>query len=99
LIFKECVNNLAKHAEACDVVIVIKLENYHLLIEITDDGCGFDVTGKLNGNGSNGFGGNGLKNMQKRAKNFGGAIQIESEIGVGTRIVLQIPVERKLFSV
>jgi signal transduction histidine kinase len=99
LIFKECVNNLAKYAEANEAIIEVKLENHNLLIEIADDGRGFDVGHKLNGGAASGFGGNGLKNMQRRAENFGGAIQIESEIGAGTRIVLRIPAERKLFAV
>jgi signal transduction histidine kinase len=99
LIFKECVNNLAKYAEANEAIIEVKLENHNLLIEIADDGRGFDVGHKLNGGAASGFGGNGLKNMQRRAENFGGAVNIESEIGAGTRIVLRIPAERKLFAV
>jgi signal transduction histidine kinase len=99
LIFKECVNNLAKYAEASEAIIEVKLENNLLLIEIADDGCGFDVRQKLNGGSANNFGGNGLKNIRRRAKNFGGAVEIESEIGKGTRIIMQIPVERKLFAV
>ena len=99
LIFKECVNNLAKYAEASEAIIKVKLETNHLLIEIADNGRGFDAEHKLNGGAANGFGGNGLKNIRRRAENFDGAIQIESAIGAGTRIVLQIPVERKLFAV
>jgi signal transduction histidine kinase/streptogramin lyase len=99
LIFKECVNNLAKYAEADEAIIEVKLENHNLLIEIADDGRGFDVGHKLNGGAASIFGGNGLKNMQRRAENFGGAVNIESKIGAGTRIVLRIPVERKLFAV
>jgi signal transduction histidine kinase len=99
LIFKECVSNLAKYSKASEAIIKINLENHNLLVEVSDNGCGFDVERKLNGNGSNGFGGNGLKNMRRRVKNFGGAIEIESEAGKGTRIVLQVPVERKLFAV
>jgi signal transduction histidine kinase len=99
LIFKECVNNLAKYAEASEAIINVKSETNHLLIEIADNGRGFDVKQKLNGGAVSGFGGNGLKNMRRRADNFGGTIQIESVIGAGTRIVLQIPVERKFFVV
>jgi signal transduction histidine kinase len=99
LIFKECVNNLAKYAEASEAVIKVKFDANHLLIEIADNGRGFDAEQKLNGGAASGFGGNGLKNMRRRAENFGGAIEIESAIGAGTRIVLRIPVERKLFAV
>jgi signal transduction histidine kinase len=99
LIFKECVNNLAKYAEASEALVNIKLENNYLIVEIADNGRGFDVEHILNGGSPNGLGGNGLKNMKRRAGNFGGAIRIESAFGTGTRIVLQIPVERKLFAV
>jgi signal transduction histidine kinase len=97
LIFKECVNNLAKYSAASEAVINVRLENHNLLIEVADNGRGFDVESKLNGSGANGFGGNGLKNIRKRAGNFGGKVEIESKIGSGTRVALQIPVERKLF--
>jgi signal transduction histidine kinase/sugar lactone lactonase YvrE len=99
LIFKECVNNLAKYAEAGEAIIEVKLENNYLLVQIADNGRGFEVEKVLNGGSSNGLGGNGLKNMKRRAGNFGGAIEIKSAIGAGTRIVLQIPLERKLFVV
>jgi signal transduction histidine kinase len=99
LIFKECVNNIAKYSEASEAVIKITPEANHMLIEIADNGCGFDVKQKLDGSEANGFGGNGLKNMRRRAGNFGGAVEIESVIGAGTRIVLQVPVERKFFVV
>lgn len=99
LIFKESVNNLAKYAEASEAVINIKLENNYMLVEINDNGRGFDVEHILNGGATNGFGGNGLKNIKRRAGNFGGSVQIESTIDTGTRIVLRIPVERKFFAV
>ncbi|HLM60652.1 MAG TPA: ATP-binding protein, partial [Pyrinomonadaceae bacterium] len=92
-----CVNNLAKYSAASEAVINVRLENHNLLIEVADNGRGFDVESKLNGSGGNGFGGNGLKNIRKRAGNFGGKVEIESKIGSGTRVALQIPVERKLF--
>lgn len=110
LIFKECVNNLARHARATEVVIKINPDSENLIIEIEDDGCGFvvpessasagDFSPNANNNGgSNGFGGNGLRNIRRRAKNFGGAFLVDSEKGKGTRIVLKIPLGRKTFSV
>jgi signal transduction histidine kinase len=108
LIFKECVNNLAKHAEACEVEIKVNLEGENLVVEIKDDGCGFvmseqpalsgEFSANANNGGSNGFGGNGLRNIRRRAKNFGGALSIDSETGKGTRIVLKVPLGKKTFS-
>jgi len=79
------------------------LKSEKLIVEIKDDGRGFTVLetsaiGNANNGGSNGFGGNGLRNIRRRAENFGGAFSIDSEIGKGTRIILQIPVNKKLFT-
>jgi signal transduction histidine kinase len=102
LIFKECLNNLAKHSKATEAEIKINLESEKLTVEINDNGGGFTApsihvtTDSVPT--SNGFGGNGLRNMRRRTKNFGGDFQIDSEIGKGTRIVLQIPVNKKIFA-
>jgi ligand-binding sensor domain-containing protein/signal transduction histidine kinase len=98
LIFKECVNNLAKHSGATETEFTVHLENENLIIGIKDNGRGFDVAQK-SGARQNGFGGNGLGNMKKRAKKCGGELQIDSEIGTGTKIVLEIPVGKNYFSV
>lgn len=96
LIFKETVNNLAKHSGASQAEIAVRLENENLIIEVSDDGRGFDVAEKSDG-GQKAFGGNGLRNMKKRAKKCGGAFRIDSEIGKGTRSVLEIPVGKNYF--
>ena len=97
MIFKECVNNLAKHSGASVAEIAVRLENENLVIEVRDDGRGFDVAEKSGGN-QNGFGGNGLSNMKKRAKKCGGEFRIDSEIGKGASIILEIPVGKNYFS-
>jgi two-component sensor histidine kinase len=96
LIFKECVNNLAKHSGASAAEIAVRLENDNLIIEVKDDGRGFDVAEKSGGS-QNGFGGNGLRNMKKRARKCGGEFRVDSEIGKGTRIALEIPVGKNYF--
>jgi signal transduction histidine kinase/ligand-binding sensor domain-containing protein len=102
LIFKECVNNLAKHSKASEAEIKINLEYENLTIEIKDNGRGFTVPSIHVTTDSvpsgNGFGGNGLRNIRRRAGNFGGDLQIDSETGKGTRIVLQVPVHKKIFA-
>jgi ligand-binding sensor domain-containing protein/signal transduction histidine kinase len=98
LIFKETVNNLAKHSGATEAEIAVRLENEALIIEVKDNGRGFEVGQKSNGK-QNGFGGNGLRNMKKRAKKCGGDFRIDSKIGGGTRVVLEIPVGKNYFPV
>ena len=110
MIFKECVNNLAKHSKCTKAEFDIRLENENLVIGIRDNGRGFAesalsdetssaFTAETNGGGSRSFGGNGLKNMRRRAVNLGGELRIDSEIGKGTHLILKIPVGKKLFSV
>ena len=98
LMFKESVNNLVKHSEAKRAEFEIKIENSNLIVTIKDDGRGFDVSEKLNG-GANGFGGNGLINMRRRAANLGGSFEIESAPEKGALIVLKIPVGKRIFPV
>jgi two-component system, NarL family, sensor histidine kinase UhpB len=81
LIFKEAVNNIAKHADATQVFIKIGLENGQFLLEIKDNGRGFDPKQP-----NSTFGGNGLRNLQNRAKSLGGRLDIESKLGAGTLI-------------
>lgn len=100
LIFKECVNNLVKHSGASEAEISVRLENENLIIEVRDNGRGFDVAQKSNG-GGNGFGGNGLRNMKKRAEKCGGEFRVNSQTGdgatAGTSVFLEIPVGKNYF--
>jgi signal transduction histidine kinase len=98
LIFKECVNNLAKYSGAEEALIEVNIENHALVVKISDKGRGFEVSQAMNGK-SNGFGGNGLSNMKRRTANLGGSFTIESQIGKGTTVVLSVPTSGKKSSV
>lgn len=74
LIFKETINNIAKHSGASQVNILFNNSNNAIKMHITDNGKGFDTT-NLN---KNGHGGNGLKNMKERAAALKGTIAITS---------------------
>lgn len=91
MIFKESINNLVKHANARSVEITIRVENNSLTVEIKDDGKGFEPNEISNGN-YEGFGGNGLINMRRRAKSLGGIFEIESRKNAGTNVTVKIPV-------
>jgi signal transduction histidine kinase/streptogramin lyase len=81
LIFKEAVNNLAKHSKADHVKVSFQLVRQTLLMTISDNGIGFDeiiVTG-----------GSGLKNMQERARNHHWQLTIQSVPTIGTTILLK----------
>jgi signal transduction histidine kinase/ligand-binding sensor domain-containing protein len=82
LIFKESVNNIVRHAQARSAKVALKAEQNSLVLEVADDGCGFDA-----GQGS----GHGLRNMAERARALGGDLEVRSCRGDGTRLVLRVP--------
>jgi two-component system, NarL family, sensor histidine kinase UhpB len=84
LIFKEAVNNAVKYADTEKMAVRATLQHKELVLRVQDFGKGFDS--KLIQKG------NGLDNMQHRAKELQGTIQIMPEAGVGTTILLTIPV-------
>lgn len=85
LIFKEAINNSAKYARCKNVWIDFKLQQGILTMTIKDDGKGFDLTEK---NNQNFLGGNGLINMQHRAKEINGTLEVRSAPNQGTSIRL-----------
>ena len=84
LIFKEAVNNMAKHSKAAHAFISFQLEHNTLVLVIEDDGTGFDTTLPLINNG--------LKNMQERAQRNKWKLQLNSKAGTGTSITLFAPI-------
>lgn len=89
-IAEEAVNNARKHADAKHIWVRLRLLKDDLsLLEIEDDGVGFDsseVDIAYEHRGSLG-----LVNMRERSELVNGVLQVESEIGKGTRIRLVIP--------
>ncbi len=84
LIAKEAVNNLVKYSCCSNARILFREEDNLLLMEIHDDGKGFDTSANTNRNG--------LKNMQKRSSQVGGEIEIRSIPGKGTTILLKVKI-------
>ncbi len=78
LIVKETLNNTLKYAEAANVFIKFKYLEDSCMIEICDDGKGFDTST------THRFG-NGLINMKKRMEDIGGKYIIHSKIAEGTK--------------
>jgi signal transduction histidine kinase len=85
LLFKEAMSNILKHAACENVHLSFKVNNSQLVVALTDDGKGFEKEREK--------GGNGLMNMQSRAKKLHGQLCVESSKDAGTRIQfsLQIP--------
>ena len=85
-IAQEALNNIAKHAQAENVDVILERRPDHVSLIIEDDGVGFDQ-GNL-GAPHQGFG---LLGMQERAALVGATVQIESAAGEGTTIIVRMP--------
>ncbi len=82
LIFKESVNNCAKHADASRVEIEFSVKKNDIFFRITDNGKGFNPNAEFDGEGING--------IKRRAAKIGGNLNIESAEGGGTKIFLKL---------
>jgi len=89
-ISQEALTNIAKHAEAKGVVLLIEKTDNLVCLTIKDDGRGFDLSPSQKSGKRTGWG---QLIMKERAQAVGGQCHIESETGKGTRIVVEVKVE------
>jgi two-component system NarL family sensor kinase len=82
-IIQEQIQNIVKYASAGKVTIAIEAKPAGLHIELKDDGSGFDPTMKRSGIG--------LSNMMNRIESFNGQMILESSVGEGCSIRIDIP--------
>ncbi len=78
---KECLNNIAKHAEASEVTLLFTEIDNGLCIQIKDNGKGIRKQA---------IKGNGLQNIQNRIKSIQGKIEIQSHPGQGVQIDIEV---------
>ncbi len=89
LIFKESVNNALKYAGCKNLWVNIHYRHHELQLTVRDDGKGFDAAKvKM----ANTLAGNGLQNMQLRAKEMKGSWVIDSQMDKGTTVTLLFPI-------
>jgi signal transduction histidine kinase len=81
LIFKETINNIAKHSKATRVQVKFSLDDNKLLMMITDNGKGFNTDEPLVNNG--------LKNIAERAQIHKWNLHVASKPGYGTTVTLR----------
>jgi len=94
-IVQECLTNVKKHAEALHVSIQIEcIGNKMLNLRIKDDGKGFDV-GCLSEDNRDENGGFGVFGMKERVELLEGTFEIQSEVGKGTTVRVQLPYEQQ----
>ena len=89
-ICQEALANAAKHAKAKNVQIALWTTEDRVLMEIIDDGKGFDME-KMNTNI-----GHGLANMHTRAHSVGGEVDVSSVLNEGSTILVWVPRRKKV---
>jgi len=83
LIFKESVNNIARHSNATHAKVLLRVSGDRLALIVEDDGRGFDI--KKVGQG------NGLRNIRHRARLLQASLETRSTVGCGTVLTLRVP--------
>jgi signal transduction histidine kinase len=85
---QEAINNIARHSQAESALIEIDARPGELLIEVEDDGAGFDVasvqTPSESGRGL------GLLGLRERMELLGGSVEVDSSTGDGTRVTFRL---------
>ncbi len=88
-IAQEALSNIRRHAEASKVVVKLEFEEDKMRVTISDNGKGFALpkqigdfagTGKL-----------GLIGMYERTRLLGGTLEVQSELGKGTKVAVELP--------
>jgi ligand-binding sensor domain-containing protein/signal transduction histidine kinase len=83
LIFKEAVNNAARHSGCTEVAIDFRPDHHALHLRVSDNGKGFEIGSESDGQG--------LRSMARRAADIGGELKIESLPGKGTTVRFELP--------
>jgi len=90
-IAQEALGNIKRHAEASKVLIRLESGAETVRMTITDNGKGFEVPARLSDLVSTGM--LGLIGMQERAQLLRGTLSILSELGKGTTVIVEVPLE------
>jgi two-component system sensor histidine kinase DegS len=90
-VVQEALQNVRKHAGAANVVVASSLDDGQWVLEVRDDGRGFD-TGAVAARGRRNFG---LQFMRERAELIGAMFEVRSRPQAGTVVRLAIPLTRK----
>ncbi|CAM5343752.1 histidine kinase [Streptomyces purpurascens] len=90
-IVQEALSNTARHAAADRVGVTLSFLGDEVILDIRDDGRGFDPLAVPERTGSGGFG---LDGMRARAERVAGSLTVESEPGHGTAVSARVPLVR-----
>lgn len=84
LIFKETVNNIAKHSQCSEASIKIMIQKKSIILSIQDNGIGFDPDQKTDRNG--------IQNIKERVNKYQGKLSIQSDPMSGSLFLIDLPI-------
>ncbi|NND71359.1 MAG: sensor histidine kinase, partial [Rhodothermales bacterium] len=90
-VFQELLANIARHAEAENIAVLLTPTDGSINLTVTDDGVGFDVDVMNAGESL------GLLGIQERVALQGGSVEVYSGFGSGTKTVITIPTTEQLY--
>ena len=94
-IIQEAIINIARHARAENVIVILRAQDHSVFVDIEDDGEGFDVHSMLRYT-SDGGRGLGLLGMKERTSLLDGKLEICSAPGSGTKISVRVPLGKPI---
>jgi signal transduction histidine kinase len=83
-VVQEALSNVRKHSKATAVSVVLRSRRTFVDVSVIDDGCGFDPRGLGNDR-------LGLAGISERVRLLGGAVEIETTVGLGTTVRATLP--------
>jgi signal transduction histidine kinase len=92
-VFQEAIMNITRHSEASYACLNTALTRSSLVVTIVDTGVGFDVRETFSSAGKKGLTGYGLLGMRERVAQLQGTFIVDSYLGEGTHITIDIPRE------
>jgi signal transduction histidine kinase len=88
--FKEALTNVVRHAGATQVWLRISVRDDSLIVEVSDNGHGFDPNNHQAGD-------DGIANMKDRLKTLGGQCEITSSAKEGTTVCFRAPLPKDFY--
>ncbi|GGK50830.1 histidine kinase [Streptomyces flaveus] len=90
-IVQEALSNASRHAHAGRLGVTLSFMGDEVVLDVRDDGRGFNPLALPSRNGHGGFG---LDGMRARAERIAGSLTVESEPGYGTAVSARVPLVR-----
>ncbi len=84
-IAQEAITNVVRHAQATRIDVLLEQDDGRLIVIVEDNGIGFSSTAESQG------GHLGLLGMHERTEMLGGTLMVESTVGVGTTVRVEVP--------